>query len=81
MSLRFDPAKICQKLRCKEMLIHVDAPERAEADERLLDPYDAVAYWCECTQTGRGPDGERVHMDFCSLGTDRRCFVGIDDLV
>lgn len=80
MAPRYDPAKLCQNLRCKEMLIQVDTPHLAEDEENLLDPYDAVAYWCESTCTGRGPDGERAHMDCCSSGTDRRCFVGLANL-
>ena len=88
MPFKYDPTKVCQQLRCKEMLIHTDhtsdhtstATDDA-TDEGLFDPYDAVAYWCECTQTGRGPDGERVHMDCCSLGTSRQCFVNIDSIV
>jgi hypothetical protein len=80
MPPRFDPTKICTKLRCKEMLIHVDNPEYGKDDLGLFDPYDAVAYWCDCTQTGRGPDGERVHVDACSCGTTRSCFVNIESL-
>ena len=85
MTFKYDPSKICQKLRCKEMLIHVDKPERAEDsigsnEEGLFDHYDAVAYWCECTQTGRGPDGERVHMNCCSQGTRRECFIDINSI-
>jgi hypothetical protein len=48
--------------------------------EKLFDSFDAVAYWCACTQTGRGPDGRRVHQCDCSLGTKRSCFVGIESL-
>ncbi len=81
MAFKYEPEKVCQKLRCKEMLIHVDNPDAGEGEESLFDPYDAVSFWCECTHKGRGPDGERVHIECCSVGTSRRCFVGIDSLV
>ncbi|MBI4584862.1 MAG: hypothetical protein HY717_12680 [Planctomycetes bacterium] len=78
MEPRFDPFKICQNLRCKEMMASGNNSEYER--EKLFDDFDAVAYWCACTQTGRGPDGQRVHRKECSVGTRRNCFVGIESL-
>lgn len=79
MPFQYDPMKVCQKLRCKEMFIH-DGTDTPEEHEHLLDDYDAVAYWCEETQTGRGPDGQQVHKTECSIGCSRSCFVGIESI-
>ena len=82
MSARFDPAKVCQKLRCKEMLIFVDHPEFPgnDADADLYGSHDGTCYWCQFTQTGRGPDGEPAHLADCALGTARSCFVSLDSI-
>jgi MFS family permease len=47
---------------------------------RTYDDFDATAYWCSKTQTPRGPDGERVHLESCSLGCTRACFVSLISL-
>ena len=82
MSARYDPAKICQKLRSKEMLIFVDHPENPDDDDTadLYGSHDGTCYWCQFTQTGRGPDGEPVRATECTLGTHRSCFVGVDSI-
>lgn len=72
---RFNPEAICRHLRCKEMFAQGD--NREFPREQLYDHFDATAYWCSKTQTGRGPDGEPVRLAPCSLGSGRPCFLSL----
>lgn len=58
----------CLQLRTKSMYINavVDPPAWT-----LYDSYDQTAWWCVKTQTGLGPDRERVGPDACC--GDRTC--------
>jgi len=79
MAFHFDPKTHCQNLRCKEMYAHGPRDgEREARDAELYGSYDATAFWCQLTQTARGPDGERVNGGGCGRG--RTCFVGLEDL-
>lgn len=79
MAFHHDPRKHCQNLRCKEMYAQAPPdPEREARDAELYGVPDGTAFWCQITQTARGPDGERVKADICSSA--RSCFVGIEDL-
>lgn len=73
MSIQFDPHKICQNLRCKEMYAQAQTPD----PEAEPDPFPAVYFWCTETRTGRGPDGDKVRQEKCSLGTTRACFKSV----
>ena len=39
-------------------------------------PADTRAYWCACTQTGRGPDDQPVNKGECSK-TGRKCYLDV----
>lgn len=71
-----DPLTTCLQLRSKEMYYEVPGPEAEEHDEEALD---ARMYWCECTQTGRGPDGQPAGRRECAR-TQRSCFVSVESL-
>ena len=72
--LRVDPALFCLHLRSKQMTYEV---EDRRAD-RAADPFDATPYWCDATQTGRGPDEMPVSCRDCLPG--RSCYAGIDSI-
>ena len=58
----------CRNLYCKSMLVYGEAFE--------TDPdYQAgvTDFWCLCTSTGRGPDGDNVSLEECS-SPERACF-------
>ena len=79
MAFHFEPRTHCQNLRCKEMYAQAPRDPQKEAEEaELYGRYDATAFWCHLTQTGRGPDGQKANGSECCSG--RSCFVGIDDL-
>ncbi len=72
----------CFNLRSKEMLYGEKTDEAIAHDkevERLFGACDTAAYWCQCTQTGRGPDDQPVNRPACSL-LGRKCYEGIGDL-
>ena len=79
MSSEVDSKKdlaVCLNLRCKEMFYKDDDPEaeQHQADvERVYGACDTTAYWCQCTQTGRGPDGKPVMRVVCN-DASRKCF-------
>ncbi len=82
MATKFDPLVNCLNLRCKQMTYQVDDDRSADdvdEGERDEDFDMTVMYWCECTQTGRGPDDKPVARTPCS-SRDRGCFEGIQDL-
>ena len=79
MAFHFKPKNHCQNLCCKEMYAQEPPnPEREARDAELYGVADMTAFWCQLTQTARGPDNERVSAEFCSR--QRECFVGIEDL-
>ncbi len=72
----------CLHLRCKEMFYKDVAAPPSEHDVRVEAMYgkvDARAWWCQCTQAGRGPDSQPVNMPECSR-RDRACYKGLEDL-
>ena len=72
----------CLNLRCKEMFYKDPAAALAVPDGDVEEPFngfEATAYWCQGTQTGRGPDSEPVNKRACSNAV-RRCFVGLETL-
>ena len=79
MAFHHDVQAHCQHLRCKDMYAHqAPDPGRESADAELYGKCETTAFWCLVTQTGRGPDGEKVGGAPCRHG--RSCFVGIEDL-
>ena len=77
------PIETCLHLRSKEMFYEVPsraAEEHRKEVERLFGACDTTAYWCECTQTGRGPDDQPASRDACCRA-GRKCFVGIESIV
>ena len=82
MSSKIDSKNLCLNLRCKQMYYKVEDPEWEEHQkevDRLFGPCDSTVYWCECTETGRGPDDQPVHKDQCCSPT-RKCFEGVQFL-
>ena len=66
------PSKItvgvhCMKLRTKSMYLQAVVDPAAP---KFYDSYDQTAWWCALTQTGFGPDRERVGPDACCEGRD-----------
>ena len=85
MSKPTDPLTTCIHLRSKEMYYETATTRDPEHDaevERLFGPSDRRVFWCQCTQTGRGPDAKVVGRSECSgLSKEpRQCFVGIESL-
>jgi hypothetical protein len=58
----------CKYLTCKSMLVY---GEDFESDPDYQS--GATDFWCECTATGVGPDGEGVALEECS-NPERTCF-------
>ncbi len=82
-----NPLTTCLNLRSKQMFYETESTRSPEHDaevERLFGSSDTSAYWCQCTQTARGPDSKVVGRSECSLAgcskTGRKCFVGIGSL-
>ena len=78
MPSKIDAKHLCLNLRCKQMFYKVADSEADAHDkevERLFGPCDTTTYWCECTQTGRGPDEQPVGKGECS--PSRKCYQGI----
>lgn len=70
MTVRFDPTTTCLHLRCKQMFYEV-----IDEDTEFEEPSpasDTAAFWCQQTQTGRGPDEKPVNRSECCPG--RSCF-------
>jgi len=77
MTSRFDPQRMCLHLRCKQMFYeHIDVENPREPPGPASD---TTVYWCECTQTGRGPDEQVVNIASCA-SRSRRCFEGFASL-
>ncbi|MBI3854377.1 MAG: hypothetical protein HY293_01665 [Planctomycetes bacterium] len=73
----------CLNLRSKDM--YYKHPTQADAEQaalvaKLYGTVDTKAYWCHCTQAGRGPDDRPVTKDECSR-TGRKCYLGLHNLV
>ncbi len=82
MSTTPDPKSACLHLRCKQMFYKDPDEEEQEHRlevERLFGACDTTAWWCECTQTGRGPDGQPCNHGDC-VRPSRKCFVGLHSL-
>ena len=79
MAFHFNARKHCQNLRCKEMYSSAarDPAQEARVAE-MYGTFDATAFWCQLTQTPRGPDDQRVNQEACTHG--RKCFVGLENL-
>jgi len=73
----------CLNLRSKDMFYkhatEADA-EQAALVAKLYGAVDTKAYWCHCTQTGRGPDDQPVNKGDCSK-SGRKCYLGLHNLV
>ena len=67
-----DPAAkstpMCSELRCKGMFV----PNPDLAEKAMFIPGDTTSWWCEETQSSRGPDRDWVHRTVCTPG--RACF-------
>lgn len=77
------PQDACLNLRSKDMFYRSPAsvdPEHEALVARLYGTADTRAYWCQCTQTGRGPDDQPVNKTECSK-SGRKCHVGLHNLV
>jgi len=73
----------CLNLRSKDMFYKDPAsanPEQEAVVARLYGTVDTKAYWCQCTQAGRGPDDQPVNKGECSK-TGRKCYLGLHNLV
>ena len=82
MPARIDPLITCLHLRSKEMFYSASTPpdrEHEAAVEKNYGACDTTAFWCQSTQTGRGPDQEVVGRVECSR-RGRKCFSGLDSL-
>lgn len=74
--------KPCFELRCKEMYYKdVNAPPSPEELERrkLYGYADGRIFWCNCTQTGFGPDDKSVGLSECAR-KDRPCYKGLEQM-
>lgn len=76
MSDSVDPLKTCVHLRCKGMFYKSEVSQEKPEEEKHYGHCDTAVYWCDCTQTGRGPDEKRVNLKACSEA-DRSCFKGV----
>lgn len=82
MAKPVDPLKTCVHLRSKEMFYKSESSRdlEHEADvERLFGACDTTSFWCQCTQTARGPDSAIAGRSECTA-QGRKCFVGIEKL-
>jgi len=72
----------CLNLRSKDMFYKHAAsadPEQEEVVARLYGTADTKAYWCQCTQNGRGPDDQPVNKGECSK-SGRSCYRNLEHL-
>jgi hypothetical protein len=72
----------CLNLRYKQMFYKdVSAPPTEVELEmkRVYGAWDATAYWCSCTQDGRGPDDQAVNKESCSR-KGRACYKDLSSL-
>jgi hypothetical protein len=72
----------CLNLRSKDMYYKVRTELDAEQEAvvaRLYGTVDTRAYWCHCTQAGRGPDDRPVNREECSKA-GRKCYTGLEHL-
>ena len=78
MSSKSDSEHLCLNLRYKQMFYEVEDVDGKKPERHYGEP-DTTADWCECTQTGRGPDGKPVDRKQCS-SPFRKCFEGIHSI-
>ena len=74
--------KPCLELRCKQMFYKDPDAKPTKHDavvKKLFGSVDTTAYWCQCTQTGRGPDDQPANKTDCSKA-GRKCYLGLDQL-
>lgn len=72
----------CLNLRFKQMFYKdVSAPPTENEKEmaRVYGTWDATAYWCQCTQGGRGPDEQPVNREACSR-KGRGCYKDLESI-
>ena len=72
----------CLKLLSKELFYKdMSDPglEEVREVEKRFGTCDTAMYWCDCTQTGRGPDDQPANKQACSRA-GRGCYVGLSDL-
>jgi hypothetical protein len=72
----------CLHLRTKEMFYKDPAsadPEREALMARLYGRSETRVFWCQCTQTGRGPDDQPVSPTECRR-PGRACYRGLEHL-
>lgn len=77
-----DAQQPCLHLRSKEMFYQDPAAAPSEHDEEVRRAYgawDTKAWWCQCTQTARGPDDRPVNRTACCR-SDRPCYAGLEKL-
>jgi len=82
MAKPIDTLTTCVHLRSKQMFYETAGSRDREHDaevERLFGPCDTTVFWCQCTQTGRGPDQAVAGRSECARA-GRSCFVGISSL-
>jgi hypothetical protein len=55
------------------------SPEHDADVEKLFGAADTAMFWCQCTQTARGPDEKIAGRAECQ-NSGRKCFVGLSSL-
>jgi hypothetical protein len=69
----------CLNLRTKSMFYRDPSEKPSEHElevERLFGKCDTATWWCQLTQTGRGPDDQPVNQAGCSC-VERKCYFGL----
>ncbi|MBI4604532.1 MAG: hypothetical protein HY721_21430 [Planctomycetes bacterium] len=82
MAKPLNPLKTCLNLRSKQMFYETESSRSPEHDaevERLFGACDTAVFWCQCTQTARGPDDLVVGRAEC-CDPARKCFSGLQSL-
>lgn len=77
-----NPLETCIHLRSKQMFYETATTRDAEHDAEIARRYgswDTTSFWCQVTQTGRGPDEAVVGRREC-CAKNRSCFLGIEGL-
>ena len=72
----------CLHLRSKEMFYRPPAGAPSEHDRAVRETYgfhDNRSWWCQCTQTARGPDDRPANEKACS-SPDRTCYADVKTL-
>ena len=82
MAKPVDPLKTCVHLRSKQMFYESASSRDPEPEADVARHYgesDTTSFWCQCTQTARGPDSAIAGRSECTERA-RKCFVGIESL-